>query len=138
MTNDAKPLTFAGDVLFQFMSFAQREMSTASDGSQVFTGVASGAFGTPPTGTRFDATIKLSVGAGFADDAYEILLHPALANLAAKPAVRKAVFDYANACMSSMLGPQWVHMTGLTAMSNLIPMPSPMFVVSFDETNDSW
>jgi len=138
MSKDNKPLSFSGDISFQFMSFAQHEMTTDAVGNQVFTGIASGAFGTPPSGTRFDATIKLSVGAAFTDDAYEVLLHPALAALAAKPEVRKAVFDYANACMSTMVGPQWVHMTGLTAMRNLFQMQSPMFVVSFPETNDSW
>ena len=138
MTDSSKRLRFSGAMGFQFMAFLQGVMQTQGDGSQVFVGVIRGAFGVPPNGSGFEAQVKLSVGASFAEDAYEVTVPPQLADLGARPEFRKAAFDYVNMCMSSMVGPSWRHMTGLTATNNVIQIPGPLVTIQFPDTPEAW
>ena len=131
-----KPLQFSGQVHVQFREFLQSEMSTDSHGNQVFIGYLVGIFGTPPSGARFEAQVKLSVGANFTEDAYELTVHPALAQLAARSELRQAAFDYVNACMSSMVGPNWTRMTDLTSTNNVFIQPT--ITIVFSTGSDGW
>jgi len=113
-------------------------MQTEPDGAQAFVGIVQGFFGTPPNGTRFDAQVKLTVGAGFKDDAYEVFVHPALAQLGAHPSFRQAALDYVHQCMSFMVGVNWREAAGLTAMNNVIQTPGPLVAITFEESGVSW
>jgi hypothetical protein len=133
-----QPLTFTGRVHFQFRQFLQGHMSTDVAGNQIFVGVVRGMYGTPPNGSFFDAQVKLSVGAQFTDDAYEVVLPPALALLGARAEVRKAAYDYIDGCMRSMVGPSWNRMTGLRATNNVIVADGPMHVLDFERVAEGW
>jgi len=133
-----KPLSFTGRVHFQFREFLQSHMSTDEGGNQVFVGVVRGFFGTPPNGSSFEVQVKLSVGDRFSEDAYEVALPSALALLGARREVRQAAIDYVNTCMSSLVGPQWTSMTGLTATNNTFLIQGQMGFVDFETSGDTW
>jgi hypothetical protein len=129
---------FSGSIQVKFLTFLQGLMETDQKGDQAFVGVIRGIFGSPPDGTQFDVQVKLSVGADFTDDAYEITVHPALAQLGAHPVLRRAAFDFVNGCMSMMVGPNWRRMTGLTATNNVIQRPGPLLTIEFHDGTPAW
>jgi hypothetical protein len=134
----SEPLHFTGTVVVQFHTFVQGTMETEAAGNQVFVGVARGLFGTPPNGKAFEARVKLSVGASFVDDAYEVLVPPVLSQLGARPAFRAAAYEYVDLCMSTMLGPHWKRMTGLTATNNVIRRPGALVSIDFSAGSEGW
>lgn len=77
--------------------------------------------------------MKLSVGAHFTEDAYEVQLHPALAQLDARPELRRAAYEYVDQCMSTMFGSQWKQMIGLSATNNVVQMPGTPVVLEFGD-----
>lgn len=138
MTDSLPPLRFSGTIQIQFVAFLQSLMQTAPDGAQAFVGRVQGFFGTPPNGTRFEAQVKLTVGAGFQDDAYEVFVHPALAQLGAHPTLRQAALEYVHQSMSFMVGDNWRELSGLTATNNVIQTPGPLVAVTFEEGGVTW
>jgi hypothetical protein len=138
MTQPPDRLHFTGSIHVQFVVFLQGLMQTEPDGSQVFIGSVRGLFGTPPDGTLFQATVKLSVGAEFKEDAYEVAVHPALAELGARPELRAAAFRYVDQCISSTVGPGWRHSTGLTMESNVFQVPGEVVRIDFDGSSEAW
>lgn len=135
---ELKPLRFTGTIGVQFQTFLQGLMQTDEQGSQAFVGVVQGFFGNPPNGTRFEARVKLSVGAFFSEDAYEVMVHPALSQLGARPELRTAALDFVNRCMTMMVGPNWRQMTGLTATNNVIQTPGPLVTIEFGPDSAGW
>jgi hypothetical protein len=138
MTDPNKRLRFSGPITVQFRQFRQGLMQTDADGDQTFIGMVDGIFGVPPNGARFEAQVKLSVGASFTEDAYEVVVPEALAELGARPEFRRAAYEYVDMCMSSMVGPQWAQMTGMLAQNNLFQIPGPAVVVTFEDGSASW
>jgi hypothetical protein len=132
------PLQFTGSVTVQFHTFFQQNMETDAEGNDVFVGVARGYFGTPPRGTEFDAFVKLTVGAKFTENAYEVIVDPALARLVAHPEFRWAAYDFVDRCMVRLAGPNWQRLTGVTAQSNLIQAPGPFVTIDFAASSDAW
>lgn len=111
-----------------FLQLRQGLMETDTEGGEVFIGAIDAVFGIPLDGTQFDALVKLSVGASFRDDAYEVSVAPALARLGARPDFWRAAHAYVHQCMSSILGPHWALKTGLTASNNLMQMDVPLLL----------
>ena len=138
MVQKPKAMHFHEPVTVQFVQFRQGVMETDASGGEVFTGMIDGFFGVPPDGMQFDAYVKLSVGASFVDDAYEVMVAPALAQLGAHPEFRRLAYEYLNQCMSGMLGPHWGRMPGLTASNNLMQMPGRAVTLDFDGGSTTW
>lgn len=135
---DFKPVHFSGEVKYQFTAFGQVAMITEKSGDQVFVGRAHGFFGSPPQGTPFEAEIRLTVGAKFDEAAYQVRVHPALAQLGASTAFSDSVRDYTHQAMSTLFGPQWTQQVGLTATDNLLEMPGELHTIRFDDLAQSW
>ncbi len=122
----------------QFVQFRQGLMETAPDGAPVFIGRLDGMFGVPPDGTRFEAEVKLAVGASFDENAYEVIVPREMARLGALPDFRQAAMAYLHGAMTMMLGPNWARVRGLTAQNNLIAVPGPLVELDLPDDQPGW
>lgn len=137
MTNPSH-VTFVGKVKYQFHSFSQVARLT-ENGTDVFVSRAHGFFGEPPRGTPFDAEVRLTIGASFHDDAYQVRVHGDLADLGARPEFQQSVRDYTMRCMAQFLGENWRDLLGVTATNNLMQgFHSPLYEIDFDVSPKSW
>lgn len=129
--------SFDGPISVQFFEFGQQLMNRES-GDAVFVGIARGVFGVPPNGERFEVRVKLSTGADFTDDAYEVEVHPDLAQLGARPDFRAAAFNYVDLALNAMFGETWRRLpAGVLAQNNLVQIPGAVTVIKFGESGPS-
>jgi hypothetical protein len=131
---------FSGTVVVQFSECMQVTMETDEVGTKSFVALLRGRFGSPPTGDNFQAQVKLSLGAAFDEDAYEVLLPDALAPLAARPELRVGARDYVDQCMTRMFGPNWkqLNFPPGAVSSNVVHDFSPPIVIEFPPSSDAW